>query len=139
MRAVVLRRRGKTFSAIGDMLGRTASTVKQWNDRFKSEGFDGLRDRPGRGALSRLGREKEIEFRREIENRLLEKDSSKLIQRLQQVQELLLEKFGVEYSRSGTQGLMHRLGFSKLRPRPKHEKNLLAAMEDWKDREFPLF
>lgn len=139
MRAVILRRQGKTFSMIGQMVGRAASTVKTWNDRFKADGFDGLRDRPGRGSQPRLGLPLQAEFRRNMERRFHDDDPSTAIQRLQQVRDLIRERYGVEYSRSGVQALMQRLGFSKLKPRPKHAKRNDALVERWKTQDLPLF
>lgn len=47
---------------------------------------------------------------------------------------ILNGEFGVAYSLNGVYDLLHRLGFSCLSPRPRHEKNDPAAMEAFKER-----
>ena len=50
---------------------------------------------------------------------------------------ILNQQFGVKYSLQGAYDLLHRLGFSSLRPRPRHRKNDPAAMAVW-ERDTPL-
>jgi hypothetical protein len=43
----------------------------------------------------------------------------------------LSNEFGVSYSLSGVYGLLHRLNFSRIKPRPQHEKNNPELMAQW--------
>ena len=47
---------------------------------------------------------------------------------------ILEREFGVKYSLDGAYGLLERLGYSCLSPRPLHEKNDPAAVADFKAR-----
>ena len=50
---------------------------------------------------------------------------------------VLEREFGVAYSLKGAYDLLHRLGFSCLRPRSRHRKNEPAAMDQFR-RDAPL-
>ena len=49
------------------------------------------------------------------------------------VKVILKKEFGVKYSLPGVYALMHRLGLSCLKPRPKHRKNDPEKMQQWLD------
>jgi transposase len=88
MRAVALRRTGKTLSTIAGMLGRSLSFVKTWNDRFIAEGFDGLRSRPAVRSKTKLSETEEKELCQILKTRLSSGDGREAIQRVAQVSEL---------------------------------------------------
>jgi transposase len=44
---------------------------------------------------------------------------------------ILESEFGVKYTLYGVYDLMHRLGLSYLKPRPKHTKNNPEIMRQW--------
>ena len=48
-------------------------------------------------------------------------------------QRILEREFGQAYSLGGAYDLLHRVGFSCLRPRPRHRRNDPAAMKQWLD------
>ncbi len=48
------------------------------------------------------------------------------------IQRIIEQEFGVLYSISAVNYLLHRLGYSYLCPRPKHEKSDPAAQEAFK-------
>ena len=138
MQAVVLRRQGKTLAAVGMALSRSQDWVKRWNDRFKGEGLAGLVDRTPPGATPYLNVDDQRRFKKQLTD--MAGDSKGLaVTRLSQVQALLKEEYGVTYSRSGAGALLTRLGFKKLRPRPQHEKNSPEKMQQWVDKDLPLF
>jgi transposase len=100
--------------------------------RYNAEGVDGLRDRerPGRPAL--LAPELEEELRQLIEaGPDLERDGV-VEYRVRHIRDLALRHFGVDYSRSGMQGRLHRMKLSYLKPRPIHPKADPAAQEAFK-------
>ncbi|MFO0828432.1 MAG: winged helix-turn-helix domain-containing protein [Phycisphaerales bacterium] len=47
---------------------------------------------------------------------------------------ILEREFGVRYSLMGAYDLLHRLGYSALRPRPRHEKRDLAKQAEFRER-----
>ena len=112
--------------------GMDRQTLRDWVARYNAEGVDGLRDRerPGRPAL--LAPELEEELRQLIDaGPDLERDGV-VEYRVRHIRDLALRHFGVDYSRSGMQGRLHRMKLSYLKPRPIHPKADLAAQEAFK-------
>ena len=54
------------------------------------------------------------------------------------VQRILREEKGVTLSLNAAYATLHRLGYSCLAPRPRHEKQDLAAQEKFKTESAPL-
>ena len=133
MRSVILRRRGRTLAAIGAMLGRTEMWVKRWNDRFKSDGLAGLKNRSAPGGKSLLSAETEAKVARRIA------ELSGQIRTITDVRLLLEREFFVRYSKSGAAGLLGRLGLVKLRPRPRHPESDPARQAEFVAKDLPLF
>lgn len=52
--------------------------------------------------------------------------------RVRHIRDLALRHFGVDYSRSGMQGRLHRMKLSYLKPRPIHPKADPAVQEAFK-------
>ena len=50
---------------------------------------------------------------------------------------ILEREFGISYTLDGAYDLLHRLGYSCLKPRPRHERADPAAVEAFK-RQAPL-
>jgi hypothetical protein len=48
-RMLLLRAEGKRQMEVADTLKVHRNTVRLWEKRFRAEGMDGLRDKPGRG------------------------------------------------------------------------------------------
>ena len=53
---------------------------------------------------------------------------------LSELVKALETEFGVEYTLTGAYELLHRLGLSCLRPRPRHRKSDPQAQKQWLDR-----
>lgn len=51
---------------------------------------------------------------------------------------ILEEEFGVSYSLDGAYRVLHRLGYSSLRPRPRHEKKDLPRQAKFRDEIAPF-
>jgi transposase len=131
MRVIILAVKGLTDGEIGDRLGYSIQWVKKWIGRYKKGGLEGLRDgvRPGQPTL--LTDEQVLILYDEV---LAGPDPSSPLSRyrISDVQALIKERFGVEFSLSGTHALMQRMLLSHVKPRPSHPKNDPQAMEDWK-------
>jgi hypothetical protein len=48
-RMLLLRAEGKRQMEVADILKAHRNTVRLWEKRFRAEGVEGLRDKPGRG------------------------------------------------------------------------------------------
>jgi transposase len=106
--------------------------LRDWVVRYNTEGVDGLRNRVRSGRPALLAPELEEELRQLIEDgRDVERDGV-IESRVKHIRDLALRLFGVDYSRSGMQGRLHRIKLSYLKPRPIHLKIDPAAQEAFK-------
>jgi len=107
--------------------------VKRWNDRFKASGFDGLSDKSKASAKPRLSPDSEARLAENIELR------GSSLKTIADVRSMIEQDFGVTYSRSGAGDLLRRLGFVKLRPRPRHPGASAGRQDLFRSDDLPLF
>ena len=135
--AVVLALKGLPGSQIAAKLDYGTAWVSKWVYRYRDRGFEGLIDRPRSGQPKKLTLKQEEQFAKMIEKGPKPQDLLSRF-RIEDLKKLLEEKFGVEYSISGVKKLVHRLGFSSIKPRPRHPQNDPKKMRAWK-RKAPRF
>ena len=129
-RIVWLALQGFTAVQIADKVGCARRTVQQWVYRYRDEGLDGIRERPRPGQPKKLPAASEEAFRRRVAAGPTAADGACTF-RGRDLQRILAEEFGANYSLQGVYDLLHRLGFSCLKPRPRHRKTTPAAMAAW--------
>ena len=125
---VYLASRGMTCPQIMQVTGAKRRTVQQWVARYNRGGLEELKDKPRPGRPQHLPRHLEPELARRIEAGPCLSDgvsvfTSPVIRRI------IEQEFGVVYSISAVNYLLHRLGYSYLCPRPKHEESDPVAQE----------
>jgi transposase len=121
LRTVILAMEGWTAPAIAMAVGLSRRVCQQWVYRFNAQGLAGLEDQRGRRPASPLTPEQEAEFRRRLDAGPTAEDGVCSL-RGADVRRLLQQEFGVQRSLAGVYHLLHRLGYSYLRPRPRHRK-----------------
>lgn len=135
-RAVLLALEGLKTTDIIDKLGRSRGFVQRWVYIYRDQGIEAIRERPRPGAAPKLSHEQAEAFRERFGVGPTDADGVCTL-RGEDAVRILEREFGVKYSLSGAYGLLHRLGFSCLRPRPQHRKNDLQPMQQWRE-EAPL-
>ena len=129
-RAVLLALEGLTTPVIMSKLDRSRPFVQQWVYRYRDEGLPGLRERSRPGQPPKLKRDDEEAFKRRLETGAREEDGVCTL-RGRDIQRILEREFGAKYSLNGVYDLLHRLGYSCLKPRPLHRKNDAQVMAQW--------
>ena len=135
-RAVLIAMSGKTASEIAATLDRSRRFVQQWAYRYRDGGLANLAEQPRSGAATKLRRDDEAAFQIRIEAGPNGGDGVCTL-RGKDLQRILEEEFGAQYTLDGVYDLLHRLGYSCLKPRPRHRKNDVDRMREWK-RSAPL-
>ena len=125
--------RGVETSDIQMMLARSRGFVQRWVYASRDGGIGALRERPRPGRAPKLARELEARLKARIDAGPTAADGVCTL-RGKDVQRILKHEFGVTYTLDGIYPLLHRLGYSCLAPRPRHEKQDLAAQQVFKDR-----
>lgn len=116
-----------------ELFGVSVKTLERLSSRYQTEGIEGLEDRPRCGRPSNLSTEEKDEIIKNIEISILAETEEKFTT-ARDIKDFVEEKFSKSYSSSGIFKIMRKLGLSKARPRPVHEKNDSLIMEHWKER-----
>ncbi len=119
--AVRYLRLGHTVPEASSALGMSERQLRNWVHRYNAEGVAGLRDRPRPGQPPHLTPDQVEEFKERIRKGARLEDQVCVLRGVD-VRRILQEEFEAEYSLPGVYFLLHRLEFSSLVPRPKHEK-----------------
>lgn len=136
LRAVIWASEGVSGREIAERLHRGPRTIRRWIRAWNAAGIAGITPCPRPGKPPTLGREQEAAFcaRWDAGPR---PDDSVSVFRSADAQRILEREFGAVYSLDGARRLLHRLGYTPLRPRPTHRKRDPKAVAKWLE-EAPL-
>ncbi len=130
-RAVLLALDGGEAVEIAGSLGRSRRSVQDWAYAYRDDGIDAVQPTRRKGREPRLPRAREAELRARLDAGARVSDGVCTL-RGRDVVSILEQEFGLKYSLGGAYDLLHRLGYSCLRPRPLHEKSDPAAIAEFK-------
>ncbi|HUQ70952.1 MAG TPA: winged helix-turn-helix domain-containing protein [Planctomycetaceae bacterium] len=131
LRTVLLAKQGFTAPEIATCTGFSRRSVQEWVARYNREGLAGLEARPGRGRKPPLTPAEEDRLKQRLDAGPLPEDGVCTL-RGQDVQRILAQEFGRLRSLNAVYGLLHRLGYSSLVPRPQHPQADPAAQAEFK-------
>jgi len=137
MRIVILGLEGWTAPAVATAVGLSRRICQRWVARYNEQGLSGLDDLRGRKSGLPLTEEQLSVVRKRVDAGPTEEDAVCSL-RGKDFQRILAKEFGLLRSLSSVYWLLHRLGYSCLRPRPRHRKNhpevMNAFQSDWPER-----
>lgn len=131
LRIIILAVNGYTAPAVAMSVGLSRRICQRWLARYNEFGLEGLDDRRGAEPQSPLTPEQESLVRQRIEMGP-QPDDQVCSLRGVDFQRILAGEFGVLRSLSAVYHLLHRLGYSYLRPRPRHRLTDPQAQEEFK-------
>lgn len=131
LRTIVLAKRSYTAPEIATCIGFSRRSVQEWIGRYNREGLAGLETRAGRGRKPPLTPEAADQLKQRLDAGPLPDDGVCTL-RGKDVQRILEREFGQLRSLNAVYGLLHRLGYSSLVPRPQHPQTDPAAQEEFK-------
>ena len=105
--------------------------------RYRDGGIAALTPGKAPGNKSRLPAEQFDAFRQRLIDGPRDGDGVCTL-RAKDAQRILNQEFGVDYKLNSVYDLMHRLGLSCLKPRPRHEDSDPEAMRKFKEESAPL-
>ena len=132
-RAVEMAREGETAVEIAEALACGVRPVQEWVRRYNEGGAAGLAERKHSGRPPALRPEREAAFRARLEAGPLPGDGTCAFHG-EDVRRVLAREFDVPLKLSSVYALLHRLGYSRLCPRPRHPQADPAAQEAFKKR-----
>jgi transposase len=119
LRVVILAMEGWTAPAVAMAVGLSRRVCQEWVYRFNEQGLAGLEDQRGRQPTSPLTSEQEEQIRQRIEAGPTAADGVCSLRGVD-VKRFLQQEFGLVRSLAAVYRLLHGLGYSYLRPRPRH-------------------
>jgi transposase len=137
-RAVLLAVDDREGDEIARYIGRSPRFVDEWIARYRRQGLPGLIPRKQPGARPRLTAELEERLRKRLDAGPIPSDKVCTL-RGKDIVRILDQEMGVKHTLGSIYGVLDRLGYSCLSPRPRHEKNDPAAIEQFKEQSPFLF
>jgi transposase len=119
VQAILLAKQGDTAARIARALGVSRRAVQAWVAAYNRAGLEALPDRPHPGRAPILRRDQEARFRERIEAPPRPGDGVCEL-RGADIRRILEQEFAARYPLDGVSKLLHRLGSSDRRPRPRH-------------------
>lgn len=136
-RAIRLAIDGEQTADIQHALGRSRGFVQRWCYVYRDHGLDAVRPLKQTGRPTSLPRGRHEAFRQRVLEGPTEQDGVCAL-RGRDMQRILEQEFGVQYSLNGVYELLNRLGLVVLSPRPQHRKSDPEAGRAWVDNAPPL-
>lgn len=131
-RVALLAAQGQETTQIIQALARSRGFVQRWAYAYRDGGIAALQAKPRGGRRPRLDPQQIQRLKeRVLAGPLPQIDAGVCTLRGKDFQRILQNEFGQRYSLGGAYDLLHRLGFSCLKPRPRHPKNDPVAMRQW--------
>lgn len=114
-------REGYTQREVSTMLRVSTGIVPYWKARFEKEGFDGLRDKEGRGLKPKLSEEQLSMIASAIEDGVLMEDGYRRGFKTKDVNQLIREEFGYSYTNRHCLRILDSIDFALIVPRPRNK------------------
>jgi transposase len=136
-RAVLLAAEGDGGGAelgggqIAERVGRSRRFVDRWLARYRAGGLGGLLPGKATGRPFELAAARHQAFKDRILAGPTAADNGVCALRGADARRILADEFGTEMTLGAAYALMHRVGLSCLRPRPRHRKNDPGAAAGW--------
>jgi putative transposase len=131
-RAVLLAVDDREGDEIARHIGRSPRFVDQWLARYRRQGLAGLIPKKQPGARPKLTPELEARLRERLDAGATPADGVCTL-RGKDIVRILDQEMGVKHTLGSIYGVLDRLGYSCLSPRPRHEKNDPKAIEEFKE------
>lgn len=138
LQALVLARHGKTAEQIAEATSMCRRSVQSWVARYNAGGVDALRGTPHPGKPPKLSPPQQRELCEKLDAGADYDRDGLCALRGQDVRRFIEERFGVVYHLGNVYKLLTRLGYSSLKPRPRHKKADPEAQRRWLE-DAPLF
>ena len=132
MLALALVLEGASRATAARSCGMDRQSLRDWVHRYNGAGLEGLSDRPRSGRPSLLTPTQMAELEQVIAAGPDPAVDGVVRWRCVDLQRVVDERFEVEIAERTMAKLVHKLGFSRLSPRPRHPKADVAAQEAYK-------
>lgn len=124
---------------IARALCKSRKFVQRWAYAYRDGGIDAVAPRPRGGGTPRLAGAAAARLAQRLDTGPTPTRGDKVCTlRGKDVQRIMKDELGTELSLSSVYRTLHRMGYSCLAPRPRHEKQDPAAQKKFKEQAAPL-
>jgi transposase len=127
-RAVLLAFDGLEGDEVAQRIGRSPRFVDEWVGRYRRGGLSALTPRKPRGATPKLTAAQIEQLKARLDAGPRPEDGVCTL-RGKDIVRILETEFGVKHTLGSIYGVLDRIGYACLKPRPRHEKNDPAVMD----------
>jgi transposase len=120
-RAVLLAIEGLEGDEIAERVGRSPRFVDEWVGRYRRSGIAALTPKKQPGKPPKLTAERVAKLKARLDAGAMPADGVCTL-RGKDVVRILEQEFGVKHTLGSIYGVLARIGYSCLTPRPRHEK-----------------
>ena len=131
LQAILKALEGLPSEEIAPLVQMSERTVRHWVACYNQRQLAGLEDQPGRGRKKTLTPEQEITLKARVRAGATATDGVCTL-RGEDLRAILKSEFNIVRGLQATYNLLHALGFSVLKPRPKHPKADQATQDAFK-------
>jgi transposase len=121
IRTIILAINGFTVGDIVLSLGVPYRTVQSWVECYNKDGSKMFKERRGGDRRETLTEEQKAELKKRIDDGPKTEDGVCTLRGVD-MQRILAQEFGVWRKLPSIYAILHKLGYSCLRPRPRHRK-----------------
>ena len=137
LRAVIAAIAGDDAPTIARVLGRSRRQVQSWAYAYRDGGIDAVHPPDRRGRSPTIRGVLAERLRARLDAGPTEADGVCAL-RGKDVQRIARDELGVDLSLNAVYASLHRLGYSCLAPRPRHEKQDPEAQQKFKEEDAPF-
>jgi len=119
---IIHAKEGWSIRDVAKRVKRSFKIVAIWMHRFNKEGINGLRNKPKSGRPTKLEKDVFKTLWSDIRKTPIEYGYNQQFWSTKLLRIHIKEKYGKEYTQRHTQRIFHKLGFSLIKPSPRHIK-----------------
>jgi transposase len=118
-------------------LNRSRGFVQRWAYASRDGGVEALKDKPRGGSVGKISGDQALLLKAHIDAGPTPQDKVCTL-RGKDVQRIAKAELGTDVSLTSVYRLLHKMGYSCLAPRPRHERQDLDAQRKFKEDSAPL-
>ena len=128
---IKLREEGKKQEQIANIIGCSQVTVSKWIKNYKSGRT--LKTLPRSGRPTRLKKQILRKLRMKLLGEVRRVNNKYCSLNTKQLSRIITQETGKEYSLRHVERIMHKLGFSLVKPRPRHIKQDPKKIKEFRE------
>jgi len=122
---------GRTSREIGNIIKKSFKTVTIWINRFNKEGIDGLKNKSKSGKPPKMNKGQFRKLKEYLEKSPKEFGYKQSFWTTKLVRIYILHHYITSYTDRHVQRLMHKFGYSLIKPRPRHIKRNTSKKDEF--------